>query len=1219
MPPASTAQRIFPNPDRDFGLSLLLGNDYERKKKKLQQELQQDYKHYAAKKKDVNTSEPHPQPQGLSLPIDEHISVQEKLRDERKKEYNLFLQEKAQIGRLKRGAPPVTSKSGQVQASDAVHISSPASHLHILNTHTNTHPPPRQRPASRRDAATLTETVDNGKSTVSWRPGRRGRRRWQIRRLKEPYNSEEVPITEKEDELEFRHRGQQDRHAPYKEERRTTELRDNRAPQDTKEVEAPGVHDQNNNEWVWKSDLQMPDSKRTAARSRPAASKDKAEFATGLMIGAAEEKTATQMRKERYKQDLLKQIDEQRSNKIREKKLELRVAATGAKDSEKQPDRIMQFGAVNQQYDSRRRDFPYKPGIDLKAKGRDPNPRPKDDKPTEDTPGKSHVDYSTALSQLTGKTAPESGTRTAQGVPPLDLNEDYHRDVSNMLGEVAKPRVAGVPPPVPPTVNNNYQTPYDAAYYYYGTRNPLDPNLPYNKNDLPGGVRQSGHFHSPLQRPPTPRPGGRTKATDQHQAPPLDFGELLADNSKQRRETALSYKEELRKQIKEREEHKRKAKEEKERYDAKIEAEMMAYSRWGRSGGGAPIIDQNGHLVSDLKRMHRTNEETFRNHVYRSSEQIQSFLMRKGYTPRGDPGPPLSHRLPGFNDQPSPRQIYKQDRYYEDLKRQIEEKKQKQTEEIERRKIEEAKEEKRLEEQRARIQQQYEEELERSRQRRTNHRLKKQDWIHKPKTQHQEEEKWVRQEAQTEKKVPESARDRGEKKAQRAPSPPISSLQRRLTNLVASRPSSVVSTRTERSVSAPHLRPPPLKIPQLQGFNDQPTSQQLHKQDRYKDNLKQQREPSTPIPALQRKQKNPVASRPSSVVSQPSARTDRSVSAPRSRPVTANIRLRQDGQQEVFTELATLRRYLRNEQRQLEVQLGQTDRQESPYPPPNRPRGRPRWDTVESTHKQAVQPSTGNHSSGAAHVNMQNIREFNQLKYRDTASREEVRHMYPDPPTDAQSLDIQQQALLRDQQRKIRLMKREEEQHDFLDQKPSHCRPRNKPAGFIHRDSVLPSETAFVDVYSDGGACEEQVLHRRRRQPSAERQETTAPRRRHDYDEVAVSMDQEDRNIQPDAQSVQSVTSLNLESKDGAHNQQRITRQDTSDHNARSEGLSGDEMDVLSLRSALERRVSMETVATEAWLRPGTSDTVKRAGCRERPKRKIDAPPWLSCSPNKGV
>lgn len=45
----------------------------------------------------------------------------------------------------------------------------------------------------------------------------------------------------------------------------------------------------------------------------------------------------------------------------------------------------------------------------------------------------------------------------------------------------------------------------------------------------------------------------------------------------------------------------------------------------------------------------------------------------------------------------------------------------------------------------------------------------------------------------------------------------------------------------------------------------------------------------------------------------------------------------------------------------------------------------------------------------------------------DTSSRKEVLHLYPDPPTDAQSLDIQQQALLREQQRKIRLMKREEE------------------------------------------------------------------------------------------------------------------------------------------------------------------------------------------------
>lgn len=96
-----------------LSLSLLLGTDYESKKNKLQQELQLDYKHYVAKvrwciwklllgfvslsylcvalcgltivsfpvmfflqKKDLKASEPRPHPQGLSLPIDEKISVQ---------------------------------------------------------------------------------------------------------------------------------------------------------------------------------------------------------------------------------------------------------------------------------------------------------------------------------------------------------------------------------------------------------------------------------------------------------------------------------------------------------------------------------------------------------------------------------------------------------------------------------------------------------------------------------------------------------------------------------------------------------------------------------------------------------------------------------------------------------------------------------------------------------------------------------------------------------------------------------------------------------------------------------------------------------------------------------------------------------------------------------------------------------------------------------------
>lgn len=103
-----------------------------------------------------------------------------------------------------------------------------------------------------------------------------------------------------------------------------------------------------------------------------------------------------------------------------------------------QPDRIKQFGSVNRQYDRHgRQDVPYKPRRDLEAVGKDPNPRQQKDTPAEDT-GKSHMDCSTALGQMTGKTVPDSETREEEGVPLLDyVNKDYHRDFSNMLGDVA--------------------------------------------------------------------------------------------------------------------------------------------------------------------------------------------------------------------------------------------------------------------------------------------------------------------------------------------------------------------------------------------------------------------------------------------------------------------------------------------------------------------------------------------------------------------------------------------------------------------------------------------------------------------------------------------------------------------------------------------------------------------------------------------------------------
>ncbi|XP_073344164.1 centrosome and spindle pole-associated protein 1 [Pagrus major] len=1167
MPPAAVVQGISPNPDQGWGLSLMLGTDYESKKHKLKQELQLDYNHFIATKKDLKPREPLPQPQGLSLPINEKISAQEKLREERNKEYNLFLQEQAQLSSLRRETPPVPSKPGWVQASDAEWISSPASPLPI-NTHNNTHPPSREQPGSRKDAATLTESVDNAKRTGTWGRGYQGRRRWQIYRLKEPYSSEEELSTDREEELEFKHRRRRGRHSPERDHRA------NRAPLDIKEVEAPGVHDQNYNEWLGKSDQQMPDSMRTAVRPRPATSKNKAEFATGLMIGATEERTASQMRKEQYKRELLQQIAEQQINKMREKKLELRVAATGATDPEKEPDRIQQFGAVNRQYDDWRRDVPYKPGKDLEAAGKDLNPRPKEDKPNVDTDqragtGKPHMDHSTPLSLLTGKKT----VTAAPGFPLLDYySEVYHRDFPNTLGEVAIPRVAAAPPPAPPTVTNNYRTPHDAAYHYYGTRNPLDPHLPYNQNGPPEALQQPGNFHSPRKRPPPLRPA---EAIDQHRSSPLHVGEFPEDKAKQRRESALIYQEALRQQIKEREERKRREKEEKERYDTKIEAEMMAYNPWGKSGAGAPIKDTKGNLISDLNQMHRINKESYMNPVSRNSGQTQSFLTRDGHTPQAEARAPLSNRLSGsFGDQPTPQQLFMQNRYKEDLERQIEENKRKQEEERERLRVEEEKEEKRLADQRARMQQEYDKE-QRTQKRVKEHRLENQSSLSEPKTQHTEEEKRVREEQEIEKKVSDSARDREEKREQ----------------------------------------------------------------------LSNEREPSPPIPTLQRKQTNLVASRPPSVVSQLSSRTDRSVSAPHCREVTVKTPQPQDRQQEVIRELSALRRYLRKEQRQLETQLDQTDLQESHYTPPNRPRGRPRVDAFKSAHKRDVQPSTRSPSSAAERVNMEHFREFNQLKYRDTASREEVRHMYPDPPTDAQSLDIQQQALLREQQRKIRLMKREEDP-DFLEQHLSSYRRRNKP-GYIHRDSNLPSETAFIGglrhtparvsvlqllpVLGARRICQLQGVDRtvpaigngreiiftvvmRVKSMLMSRDAFRPPQNPGRGQPHGGDMMRElcplIKGIIATRQMLSPYTQ-NLKSHKG--NTTSSASQDrTVVIAAADQVLPGDEVDVSSLRSALERRVSVDTVATEPWLRPGTSDAAKRSGCGERPTIRMDTPPWLT-------
>lgn len=78
----------------DYGLSLPLGEDYERKKHKLKEELRQDYRRYLTQKNFLSTSETDPSTLGVSLPIGDRLSAKERLKLERNKEYNQYLRGK---------------------------------------------------------------------------------------------------------------------------------------------------------------------------------------------------------------------------------------------------------------------------------------------------------------------------------------------------------------------------------------------------------------------------------------------------------------------------------------------------------------------------------------------------------------------------------------------------------------------------------------------------------------------------------------------------------------------------------------------------------------------------------------------------------------------------------------------------------------------------------------------------------------------------------------------------------------------------------------------------------------------------------------------------------------------------------------------------------------------------------------------------------------------
>ncbi|XP_041751973.1 centrosome and spindle pole-associated protein 1 isoform X2 [Coregonus clupeaformis] len=1160
---SSTAQ----GKEENCCVSLPLGEDYERKKQKLQQELRLDYRCYMAQKKHLNAAEPDP-----SLPLGERRAAKEQLASLR--------------------APPDLP---------VVHCS-PRPPVH-----------PKRAP-SRRDADTLTEgrrglhkggrcLVEGRKMEGMWPEDELLLPRERARLVRVNFDSEE-DLTEEELDLMVRRRPKQmglERVEERTWQRRhyKTDLRDisrlrNRGAElpddytessqyaDRKETNGSVAPDEDYSEARrgtssvtpkpkdigWKSTderLQVPAGMRPSGRSRSSTKKEELEFATGLMIGAADADAALQGRKERYRQELQEQIAEQQRNKKREKDLELRVAVTGATDPEKQADRIKPFGAVNVgDHARKRKDSWYPPGQAVDLPGDELNGRPSEENRERLPPEQPRVAFQSPLLDYSHTLGLSSGGISS-------YSQTIHRSMDT-------PRIPGFRPHPPSTLADAYRSPYDEAHLYYGARNPLDPNLAYyGQIPLTGGVQPMSYLSLP---PAGPHPSqmGQHSPHSQHsgsshpETPPhrpasdaatmgSGIGLFPAEQVKPSKESAISYKEALRQQIQERRERRRLDREEADRYEAKLEADMKNHNPWGRGGGGAPLRDSRGNLITDLHQMHKHNEEAYINpKSWQKSATATMAVLREE-----DTRPPSTHRVSGFVQAPSfargnifgnlptPLQVHEQEKYKAYLKQQIEEKRRKDAEERERQRLEEEKEEKRLAEQRERIQREYEEEQDRKKRKEMDQKAKN--------------EALIRLAEERKKEV-----ERKKKKKE-----------------VEEMENSALRKRYEEERRAR------LEVP---------------------------REPSPPIPTLQKRRQAPqYTPRPPSMDS-PRAATvplsERSLSGLQSPPVPARrnqLRAAED-QRGVISELSELRRQLRSEQKRLEGQLLQSEWEEldSSMSDRHRDRERPQVDVFDMARLRLQAPVRRPSSRNTEPNNLHRIHDSLQLRYRvfvctaDVDSRGEEGHGYCEPPSDrdrdGQCVDIQRQADYREEQRRINNSLRRKPADDYFDLSPPQQQNHylRNAVGDPMRGSLLESDSAFIDPM--GEAFPVSPPPEQKPQLSArERRRRGLAKRADLHNERGSSREPVG---QPENYSRQSEASLNTEQHGRERNHHRTKRLlAMSRHGLRRADLSGDEdMSLQVSPRAQDTRGSVDTVAMEPWMRPDTSETLKRLMTGQTPRRE---------------
>ncbi|KAM6410098.1 centrosome and spindle pole-associated protein 1 isoform 6-T6 [Pluvialis apricaria] len=1091
----------------DYGLSLPLGEEYERKKHKLKEELRQDYRRYLSqgisqakrKKNYLTTGEVDPYTQGLSLPIDERRSAKNEMDGNKNPIAATRLQPElhTEVQPCNTGVQPpkkdaFTSTEGYEELLNKRWLEE--DRYHRLDDEVEL----RSRLLNKR----LDEDLDvpnrrhRGFASQSVIPIRKHHRLDEDRDFgRRYYRMDYDPEISEEMDPRFRCESAYDSKTPriFYAERPSLDgiVRDLPADYEDELKERARVQ-QISRTGNSRNQVQISSSANEPAKSAP-----EMPYATGLVLGGQDQELL-QRKKEKYRQELIEQMAEQQRNKRREKELELSVAASGAQDPEKKPNRLKQFGLTVRA--SEERVPPERPRVAFQTPVPVPSASP--------------------------------------------VNEDFHRGLASTLGEIAAPRLAPMPPPPPPVLTDNYRTPYDDAYYFYGARNPLDPNLAYYGTGMMG-MQGTPNLDPPLGQAPVEQSVGNTgqRNTGDRQRSTGVFSE---EKRKPSKEATLSYQQELQQQIREREERRRREREEKERYEAKLEAEMRNYNPWGKGGGGAPLRDAKGNLITDLNMMHKQNEDAYHNpeaRLYEDKRAVVSVDLSLASS-RPENTEASTNKIAGFTfaqtspfargnvfgEPPSPQHLRRQESYKNFLRLQIEEKRRREEAEREKLRMEEEKEEKRLAEQRMRIQKAYEDEQEEKRKKEEERRLKNKEIIRLDEERQKEAEK---RRKEKEEKQDERLRQYFEKEKMeeekkmfsRQPSPIIPALQNK-------------SVRKEE------------RIPSAESHISY-----------YAQDPPQPRVPSPPVPA-RRNQLRALEER-----------------------------------KNVINELSEMRKQLRSEERRLQEQLLNVASDDDVPITRGRREKNPK-DVFEMARLRLQAPVRRPSSKEAQDpVNIQNIWEFNELKYTDSETRMGLRHMYPDPPKDDQTLEIQQQALLREQQKKLdrMRMRRETEDDSASGGNPQTMRLfRNESDEFL-KNSLLESDSAFIGANGETFPALGEVNLSPRLPLSARERRRIKQKALECGDYVPPDQTQ---LLQPDGFSLHSNFSLDVDQLKGK-NEERLRRLTELQRKSAYLGdtISLGEADDLLKRAPAEdgrRPSSVDTVATEPWLRPGTSETLRR-------------------------